>query len=86
MELAGFGIHTEISLADSIRKTCCKWVIDDFMKCSDNNLIILLIMNIEAESTTYMEESLTICHHQINELNCLHIGNIYHVNNDIVSL
>lgn len=39
VELAEFGVYTKISLANSICKTCRKWTIDDFMKCSDNNLI-----------------------------------------------
>ena len=64
--LAKFGVQTETSLADSICKTRCKWAIDDFTKCSDNNLITSLIMNMGAESATHMEEFLTICHCQID--------------------
>ncbi len=85
MELAKFGVYTKISLADSIRKTRRKWVIDDFTKCSNNNLIILLIMNIGAESATHMEESLIICRYQVDELDCSDIGNIDHVSEDVVS-
>ncbi len=59
--LAEFGVQIETSLADSVCKTHRKWVIDDFTKCSDNNLITSLIINIGAESATHMEESLTIC-------------------------
>lgn len=54
VELTDFGIHTKMSLANYIHKTRCK--------CSNNNLIILLIINIGTESTTYIEKSLIICH------------------------
>ncbi len=75
-----------MSLADSIRETCRKWAIDDFTKCSDNNSITLLIMNIGAEFVTHMEKSLTICRCQVNELDCPDIGNIDHVSEDVVLL
>ncbi len=56
------------------------------MKYSDNNLITLLIMNIRAESATHMEESLTICYCQVDELDCPDIGDIDHVSKDVVLL
>ncbi len=84
--LAEFGVQTKMSLADSVRETRRKWTIDDFMKCSNNNLITSLIMNIGAESTTHMKESLTICRCQVDKLDCPDIGNIDHVSKDIVSL
>ena len=56
------------------------------MKYSNNNLIILLFMNIEAESAIYMEKSFTICRYQIDKLDCLNIGNIDDINKDIVLL
>ena len=62
VELAKYGVYTKTFLANSICKTHYKWAIDDFTKCHNNNLIILLIMNIKAESATHMEESLIICH------------------------
>ncbi len=83
--LAEFGVQTEMFLADSVRKTCRKWAIDDFTKCSDNNFITSLIMNIGAESTTHMKESLTICRCQVDELDCPDIGDIDYVSEDIVS-
>ena len=85
IELAKFGIHTKMSIVDSIYKTCCKWAIDNFMKCSNNNLITLLIMNIEAESATHIEKSLIICYYQVDILDYPDIGNINHVNEDVVS-
>lgn len=63
VELAKFCVHIIMWLADSVCKTCCKWAIDDFIKCSHNNLITLLVMNIGAEFATHMEESLTICYY-----------------------
>lgn len=84
MELAKFDVHTETFLAKSICKTCCKWAIDDFMKCSNNNLITLLILNIGAEFATHIEKSFTICHCQVDELNCPDIGDIDHVSKDVV--
>ncbi len=86
VELADFGVQTKTFLTDSICKTCRKWAIYDFTKCSNNNLIISLIMNIGAESTTYMEEFLTICLCQVDELDCLDIGDIDHIREDVVSL
>ena len=78
MELAKYDIDTKTFLADSICKTRCKWAIDDFTKCSNNNLVTSLIMNIEAESATYMGESFTICYCQMDELYCRNIGDIDH--------
>ncbi len=66
VELAEFGIYTKTSLAQNIHKTCLKGAIDNFMKCSDNNLITLLIINIRAESAIHIEESLTICPWQVD--------------------
>ena len=86
VELAKYGIYTKTSLGDSIRKTCRKSAIDDFTKCSNNNLIASLIMNIGVESTTYMEKSLTICHCQVDELDCPDISNIDHVSEDVILL
>lgn len=48
IKLVKFGIYTKTSLADSICKTCYKWVIDDFAKYNNNNFITLLIINIKA--------------------------------------
>ena len=86
MELVEFGVYTKTSLADSIYKTCRKWAIDNFMKCSNNNLITLLIMKIEAKSATQMEESLTICHCQVDKLDYLDIGDIDHISKDVILL
>ena len=83
--LAEFGVQTKTFLADNVCETCRKWAIDDFTKCSDNNLITLLIMNIGAESATHMEESLTICRYHLDELDHPNIGDIDHVNEDIIS-
>ncbi len=84
MGLAKFSIHTKTSLADSIYKTRRKWVINDFTKYNDNNLITLLMMNIGAEFATYIEKSLTICRYQVDELDCLDINDIDHVREDVV--
>ncbi len=82
--LAEFGVQTKTSLVDNVHKTCCKWAIDDFTKWSDNNLITWLILNIEAESATHMDESLTIRRCQVDELDCPDIGDIDHVSEDVV--
>lgn len=62
IELIELSVQTKAFLVDSIDKTWCKWAIDNFTKYSDNNLIILLIMNKRAKFITYMEESLIICY------------------------
>ena len=41
-------------------------------------------MNIGAESAIYMEKSLTICHCQVDKLDCPNISNINHVNKGVV--
>ena len=86
IKLAEYDVYTKTSLADSIRKTCRKWAIDDFTKYSNNNLITSLIMNIGAESATYMEKSFTICCCQVDKLDRSDTGNIDHVSKDVVSL
>lgn len=84
VELTEFGVYTIMLLADSICKTCCKQAIDDFTKYSNNNLITSLIINIEAESATQMEESFTICHCQFDKLDRSNIGDINHVRKDVI--
>lgn len=86
MELAEFSIHTVTFLVDSIHKTRCKWAVDDFTQCSNNNLITLLIINTRAKSVTYMKESLIICHYQVDELDYPDINNINYVNEDDILL
>ena len=85
VKLAKFGVHTITLLANSIRKTRCKCAIDDFIKCSNNNLITSLITNIRAKSATSIEESLSIYCCQVNKLDRPDIGNIDHIKKDIVS-
>ena len=86
MELAEFDIYFIKSLADSIHKTRSKLAINSFTKCSHFNLITSLIVNIRAESVTYIKKSLTICCCQVDKLDCPDIGNIRHVREDVVSL
>ena len=85
VELAEYGIHTKTSLAESIRKTRYKWAMDDFTKYSNNNLITSLIINIGVESATHIEKSLTICRCQVDKLDCSDIGNIDHINKNVIS-
>lgn len=85
VELVEFDIHTKIFLIDNIRKTCRKWAINNFMKCSDNNLITSLIINIGAESVTYIDKSLTICRCQVDELDRPDIDDIDHISENVVS-
>ena len=86
VKLAEFGVYTITLLAESVNKTCYKWAIDDFTKCSDNKLIMLLIMNIGAEFATHIEESLIFCRCQVNKLDRPDIGDIDHDGKDVVSL
>ncbi len=86
VRLVEFGIQTQTSLADIIRKTCCKCVIDDFTEGRHNNLITSLIMIIGAEFFTHIEDSLTICQCQVNEFDCLSINDIDQVSTDIMVL
>ena len=72
-------------MIDHVQKTRRKWAIDDFMKCSNNNFITLLIINIGAESAIHIEESFTIYCCQVNELDRPDIGDIDYVNKDVVS-
>lgn len=86
IKLIEFGIQIITFLVDSIHKTCCKQAINNITKYSDNNLIMLLIMNIQAQSVTYIKESLTICHCQMDKLDHPKIGNIDDVSKKIVLL
>lgn len=86
VEFAELDIQTKTILADNIRKTRHKWVINDFIKYSNGDLIILFIMNIGAKSSIHMEKSFIIHHYQIDKLDCLDLGNIHHISEDIISL
>ena len=82
--MAEFGIHTKMFLVDNRCKTCRKWAINNFIKCSNNNFITLLIMNIGAESAIHIKEFCTTCHCQVDKLDYLDIGSINHVSKDVV--
>lgn len=43
-------------------------------------------MNIRTESTTHIEESLIICHYQIDKFNLSDLDNINYISKDVVSL
>lgn len=86
VKLAEFDILTKKLLVDSVCKTCYKQVIDNFTRCSNNNLIILLIMNIRVESAIYIKKFLSISYCLVNKLNCHDISNINYISNDVVSL
>ena len=85
IELVEFGVQTKTSLANSVRQTRCKWAIDNFTKYSNINFITSLIMNIAAESTNHMEESLLICCCQVAKYDCPNIGDIDNISKDVVS-
>ncbi len=83
--LVEFGIQTQMSLADSVRKTRCKEAIDDLTEGRYNNLITSLIINIGAEISKYMEDSLTIRRCQVDEFDHPSINNIDRVSIDVVA-
>ena len=61
VDLIEFGVYTKTLLADSIQKTRRRWAVEDYTNSNKINVIILLIMNLEAESTNYMKDFLLIC-------------------------
>lgn len=70
-ELAQFGINIITFFPKNICKTGWKYAIDNFIKCSNNELITLFIMSIEAESATYIEEFFIICYCQVDKFDSL---------------
>ncbi len=86
MGLVKFGIQTQTSLADNLRKTRCKWAIDDLTEDGHNNLITLLIMNIRVEFSTDMEDSLIIRRCQIDKFDCPNTNDINQVSIDVMAL
>lgn len=50
----------------------------------NNNLITSLIMNVEADLATPIEESFILCNYSVDELDCPDISNIDHINEDII--
>ncbi len=83
--LVEFDIQTQTSLADSVRKTCRKWAINDLIEGGHNKLITSLIMNIGAEFSTHIENFLTICQCPVDEFDCPSIDNIGQVSTDVVA-
>lgn len=63
-------------MANSIRKTCYKCVINNLIEGKYNNLITILIINIKAKFSTHMKDSLTICQYQIDKFDYSNIDNI----------
>lgn len=86
MKLAEFNIHTKMFLIDSKYKIYYKWGIDNFIKYSNNNFIILFIIKIRAKSTIYIKKSLIICRCQIEKFDYSNLNNIDYINEDVVSL
>lgn len=58
---------------------------NDFTKCSNNNLITPLIMNIGAKFATYIEKSLIICYCQADKFDCSDLSDIYNISKKVVS-
>ncbi len=82
--LLEFDIQTQKSLADSVRETRRKWAIDDLIEGRHNKLIMSLIMNIRAEISTHMEDSLTIRRGQVDEFDCPSTVDIDQVSTNVV--
>ena len=53
VDLAKFGINTKTLLADNIRKTCCRWAVNDYTNSSKINVITKLIINLKYEISTH---------------------------------
>ena len=62
-------------LANNICKICRKWLINNFIKYSNNNFIILFIMTMVAQFVTEIKESFTIYYCKIGKLDCFDISN-----------
>lgn len=86
MKLAEFSIYTIMFLTNTIFKICCKQAINYFTKCSNNNLIMLLVINKKIKFTTHILKSLIIYHYQINKLDYLNISDIDYINKYVISL
>lgn len=86
VDLIKFCVYNNILLADSIKKTPYKWAIKDYTNTSKINIIISIVMNLEAEISNYIEDLLFICCCQVAKYNCPNKSNIENIWKDIIAL
>lgn len=86
IDLAQFGVHIEILLADNVKKTCRRWAVENYTNYSKIDIIKILTTNFRAEISTNKEESILVHHCQIAKIDGLDKGNINNISEDTVAL
>lgn len=54
-------MYIKILLADNIKKTCCKWAIDDNTNNNKIDIIIILTTNLSSEISSNKNNFMPIC-------------------------
>lgn len=85
IDLAEFGVHTETSLADSVRKTRRRWAIEDYTNSSKIDVITTLTTKLKAEISTNKEDFIPIRRCQVAEIDSPGKGDINNISEDIVA-
>lgn len=86
VDLIKFGIHNNILLIDSMKKTWRKYAIKDYTNTCKINIIILIVKKLKAKNTNYIKIFLYIHHYQIAKYNYLDKNNIKNIKKNIVVL
>lgn len=75
-----FGIYTKILLVDNIRKTCCKWTVDNDINSSKINIIIILITNLKFEISSNKDNFIPIYYYKVAKINNQNKNHIKKIN------
>lgn len=86
INLIKFRIYIKILLANSVQKTGCKCIVENYTNSDKIKVIVLLIINLKSENTNYIEDFLLIHYCQVAEFDYPNIGNINNINKDIMLL
>lgn len=72
-------------LADNVKKTCYKWVVDNYTYNDKINIITILTTNLRSEIYFNKNNFILICHCQVFKINDPDKNNINNVNQDTVA-
>lgn len=85
IDLAEFGVHTETLLANSVKETCRRWVMEDYTNSSKIDVITTLITNLKADISINKKDSIPVYSCQVAKMDGLDKGNINNIIEDIVA-
>lgn len=86
IDIAKFNIHIETLLADNVRKSHYKQVVDNYINSQKINIITILITNLRSEIFTYKENPILIHCSQIAKIDDLDKDNINNISQNIIAL